>query len=92
MIILQARANLKKEDIEEQEQKIREKTGEDCIVIPYHMDVIDLKFHPWKEKQMKEYIEKIKTRKIRKRVNLPGGIGRSWLRNFLKGFIIHRHG
>lgn len=50
MIILQARANLKKEDIEEQEQKIR------------------------------------------KRVNLPGGIGRSWLRNFLKGFIIHRHG
>lgn len=70
MIILQARANLRKEAIEEQEQKIREKTGEDCIVIPYHMDVIDLKFHPWKEKQMKECIEKINNQEDKKKSKL----------------------
>lgn len=59
MIVLQAKVHLKKEDIEEQEKKIREKTGEDCIIIPYHMAVIDLKYEPWKEKQIKDYIEQV---------------------------------
>nr|DAZ20641.1 MAG TPA: hypothetical protein [Caudoviricetes sp.] len=31
------------------------------------MDVIDLKFHPWKEKQMKEYIEKINNQEDKKK-------------------------
>lgn len=59
MIVLQAKVHLKKEDLEEFENKIMEKTGENYIVIPYHMAALDLKYEPWKEKQIKDYIEQV---------------------------------
>lgn len=70
MIVLQANVNLRREEIEEEEKKVREKTGEDCYIIPHYMQAIDLQYKPWKEEQMRKYVGNIDKQEDKKKRKL----------------------